>query len=87
MAVRILIAEYLKGVAIGLDQLANTLIFGPPDETISARAWREKDRSRAWRFLRWLIDHLLWFDRDHCQRSYESEEHGAQNAPEYRENQ
>lgn len=39
-----LIGRYLHGVLIGLDQLANTLTFGNPDETISSKLGRLKLR-------------------------------------------
>lgn len=32
---------YIKNVLIALDQLANALIGGWPDESLSSRAWRE----------------------------------------------
>ena len=64
---------------IALDQLANTVVwikgdgFGFADETLSARAWRLRDQSNAWK----RIDRLFWFDRQgpkgHCQLSYEAE--------------
>ncbi len=74
-----------KQLAIAVDQLANTLLRGWPDETFSARCWRLKDR-QPWRLLRWLVDGLarLCGDRDHCRVSYESELWGLQQAPEAR---
>ena len=35
------IKTYFKNVLLGIDQLGNTLIGGSPDETISARTYRE----------------------------------------------
>ncbi len=60
-------AEWLKNVLIGLDQFANTVIRGDPDETISSRAWRER-----WRIVP-LLDAIFWFDPDHCRASFEAE--------------
>ena len=34
---------------IAVDQLGNTLIGGKADETISARAWRLKDKELRWK--------------------------------------
>lgn len=63
----------LKDVLIAADQFANALIGGCPDETISARAWRLRQRPRWGLAQRW-IDRLFWiFERDHCHKSYESE--------------
>lgn len=65
----------IKNVLIGFDQTINCVVwikgdgFGWPDETLSARAWRLRDQSGAWR----IIDTLLFFDKDHCRTSYESE--------------
>jgi hypothetical protein len=59
-------------VLIAIDQLINTLFGGFADETLSSRAYRlELERGRTW--SRKLIDTLLWFDKDHCKESYESE--------------
>lgn len=65
----------IKNVLISLDQTINCVVwikgdgFGYPDETLSARAWRLREQSNAWR----VIDTLLFFDKDHCRTSYESE--------------
>lgn len=57
----------MKQVAIALDQLANTLLGGYADETISARAYR-----KGWR-RREAIINWLFRDPDHCRDSYNSE--------------
>lgn len=65
----------MKQVMIALDQLANTVIwikgdgFGYADETLSARAWRLRDQSNAWR----RIDRIFFWEAEHCRASYESE--------------
>lgn len=75
----------IKQVLIGIDQLINTLVwikgdgFGLPDETLSARAWRLREQSNAWK----RIDALLFFDPDHCRTSYESEVQRKQFPKEY----
>ena len=59
-------------VLIAIDQLFNTLLGGYADETLSSRAYRlELERGRPW--ARKFVDTLLWFDKDHCKESYESE--------------
>ena len=59
-------------ILIAIDQLINTLFGGFADETLSARAFRlEQERGRSW--ARKLIDGILFFDKDHCKESYESE--------------
>lgn len=72
--------RWMLQVLIALDQLANALFFfGWADETFSARSWRQRHKWQ-WRIARALIDRLfaLLGDRDHCQRSYESERQGLQ---------
>lgn len=77
--------QYIKNVLIWLDQGVNVIVFrGYPDQTLSARAWRHaKNGERIW--LQKLIDSLLFFDPNHCEESYKSQELKRQLPPEYRE--
>jgi hypothetical protein len=65
----------MKQSLIALDQLANTVVwikgdgFGYADETLSARAWRLRQQSNAWR----RIDRIFFWDPGHCRTAYESE--------------
>lgn len=71
-------------VLIAIDQLINTLFGGMADETLSSRAYRlELERGRFW--ARKLIDGILFFDKDHCKESYESEILRRQLPPSMRE--
>lgn len=75
---------YIKNILIALDQLLNTIFNGWPDETLSARAHRlEQERGRKW--PRFLIDLILFFDKDHCYQSYLSEIERRQLPPSMRE--
>ena len=65
-------------VLIALDQLANALLGGYADETLSARAHRQND----WR--RVVINGLFFWQVDHCAESYWSERERKQLPPEYR---
>lgn len=75
----------VKQVLIAFDQFVNCL-FGLfdggawADETISARAWRCRDRY-PFSLYRSVIDRLFWFDQGHCRSSYESEVRRAQSPP------
>ena len=69
----------LSNVLISLDQTINCLCridgeWGQPDETLSARAWRVRERHPAWPI--W-IDRVFFWQKDgekrHCQMSFESE--------------
>lgn len=76
--------HWLKQVGIAFDQLLNALTPGGwADETISARCWRLR-HSFGWGVARRVIDAVLFFDKNHCEKSYESEQLRTQCAPEYR---
>lgn len=62
----------VKGGFIALDQLANAIIGGEPDETLSARAWRLRQRP-AWGRAQRIIDRLFFWEAEHCRASYDSE--------------
>lgn len=75
----------LKRVFIALDQLLGTIFLNDhmPDETISSRCWRwEKDGVRSW--PRKLVDALFFWDKNHCQASYRSEQLALQQPQEFR---
>ena len=81
----------MKNVLIAIDQLVNTLVWaegeglGSPDETISARAWRLRDRNWRWASARKVIDTIFFWDKNHCQTSFESEAQRHQLPPEYQQ--
>ena len=80
--------QYLLNVAIAVDQTLNALRGGSPDETLSAAAWRTEQKGR-WlgRVFRPLIDLLFaLFEKDHCQKSFESERNGRHLPKEYVDN-
>lgn len=57
----------MKQFLIAVDQLANTVLGGMADETISARAHRNGWK-RTERVINWLFR-----DPEHCAESYRSE--------------
>ncbi len=76
----------IKNVLIGIDQTINCVVwlkgdgFGLSDETLSARSWRLRGQSNAWK----RINTIMFFDKDHCRTSYEAEK-GRKHLPkEYR---
>lgn len=75
----------MKQLLIALDQVFNCLVrikgdgFGMADETLSARAWRLRHQSNAWR----RIDRLFFLQKDHCRKSYESEVNRKHLPPHY----
>lgn len=76
--------RYIKNVMIAIDQLANCILGGMPDETISAKVYRMRERGFYWEYLRIMIDKLFWFDKNHCLESYNSELYRKQISAEYR---
>lgn len=72
-------------VAIAFDQLCNAILGGMADETLSARAWRQRDKKKRWAFMRRFIDCLFFFQKDHCYESYKSEMVRNHLPKEYRE--
>jgi hypothetical protein len=56
-------------ILIALDQLANTLLRGYADETLSARAWRNKNRHSWYK----VIDWIFFWQRNHCEQSWIAE--------------
>lgn len=74
----------LMQIAIAADQLANAVLGGWADETLSARCWRLR-AYQPYKALRHVVDALFILKPDHCQRSYESERLRAQMPKEYRQ--
>ena len=55
--------RYALNVLIGLDQWANAILGGDPQETISSRAGRQEN-TRFW--ARSLCRFLNWLEPNHC---------------------
>jgi hypothetical protein len=79
--------QYLLNIAIALDQVLNALRGGSPDETLSAAAWRTEQKGRLLgRIFRPVIDLLATpLERDHCRKSFESEQGGLHLPKEYQQ--
>lgn len=70
-------------VLVALDQLVNALIGGFADETLSSRAHRRRLRGKGG--VAWVIDHVFFWQDEHCKTAYESELERAQLPVEFRE--
>ena len=66
-----MLKQYIWNLLLSLDQLANTLIGGDPDETISSRLGKRVDTCAACRFICSLLDRV---DTRHCHKSIEEDE-------------
>ena len=70
-------------ILVAIDQLINTLIGGFADETLSSRAHRRRLRGKGG--VAWVIDHIFFWQNEHCKTAYESELERAQLPVEFRE--
>lgn len=65
-------ASYVTQVLVAIDQLANALLAGWADETLSSRAHRQRHKTR-WAIMEKIINLLFFFQPDHCRVAYEAE--------------
>jgi len=88
------LAAYGAQVFIAVDQLVNAAVMplftwslGYADETLSARAWRVKQRNKVWGKLFVPVIDLLffWQGPNHCKNAYEKERNKAGLPADYRE--
>lgn len=64
-------ATYLSKCLLAVDQLANAIAGGHPDETLSARAYRAHMAGRSgWRRL---INAIFFWQVDHCLSAFRNE--------------
>lgn len=71
------VGRYFWNILISLDQLANTVLLGDPDETLSSRLskWRNYPHDTwKWRTGYCACRMLHWFDKNHCLKSEEPDE-------------
>jgi hypothetical protein len=64
------IGRYLLNLAILLDEAANTLAGGSPNETISERAAKARNAGRRWGCV--LCRALNWINPGHCDNELSS---------------
>lgn len=64
--------SYIQKVGTLLSQTVNALVLGGnPDQSISSRAWANKDGSSTWATARSYIDAI--FGKDHCKDSFDTD--------------
>lgn len=64
--------SYMEFLLIAIDQLFNALCGGSPDETLSARCWRKRERE-PWKAFRVCIDYIFFWQKEHCKFAWQSE--------------
>lgn len=70
---------YLLNIAIAVDQMANAVLRGAPDETLSSRAHRMQLKGhRYWGWTATAINLLFFWEADHCRAAHESEQRRTQ---------
>lgn len=74
----------VREVLVALDQLANAILGGYSDETLSARTYRLR-AVQPYKALRPIIDGLFFFQPAHCQSSYQAIVDRAHLPGEYRD--
>lgn len=77
--------RYYFKVGLAIDQLLNALLGGWPDESLSARAYRwDRDGKCGWPLR--VINHIFFWQIDHCFEAYCAEQEMQHLPPEYRDN-
>lgn len=74
----------IEQVAVAFDQFVNACFGGWADETLSCRAWRQREKKRRWKIMRRVIDALFFWQKDHCRQAFESELNRRHFPPEMR---
>lgn len=64
---------YLLNVLIAVDQLANAMLAGHADESLSSRAHRAYAQGKPWGFLRSVINAIFFWQADHCADAHRAE--------------
>lgn len=65
---------WFLNMAIAIDQLANAVLRGDPDETLSSRAYRMREKGqRYWGWLASAINLAFFWQDDHCKLAFEGE--------------
>lgn len=65
------LCRYFWNILIAIDQLANTILGGDPDETISSRAGKRQNEQSWAKYLCWFLNKI---DTKHCKKSIEDDE-------------
>lgn len=71
------VSLYFWNILIALDQLANTILAGDPDETMSSRMGKNirLGRCKLCKVICYFLDKI---DKGHCEKSIESDEGSRQ---------
>lgn len=76
--------KYLKQILIAIDQFFNALLGGWADETLSSRAWRQRNKKIRWFIAYSVIEFIFFWQKDHCKTAFYSERRSLHLPPELR---
>ena len=68
------VGKYIFNILVAIDQLANTILAGDPDETISSRVGKRVEAGTATLPERYLATILDWLDPNHVIDAIERDE-------------
>jgi hypothetical protein len=64
--------RYIKNILISIDQFINTICLGDPDETLSSRVGKARDKNEV--FWARVINKIFFWQKNHCKESIEPDE-------------
>ena len=67
------VINYVIRVGDATSQFLNVVVFfsDNPNESLSGRAWRNRNKSRFWGIMKAVIDFVAYpLERDHCEKSH-----------------
>lgn len=69
------VINYLIRVGDATSQWINVVFLWSknPNESISGRAWRLRNKSKLWGIARKVIDFVIFWEEDHCELSYDAD--------------
>jgi len=78
------LVHWVKQVALSVDELLNSLLFGWSDETFSSRCHRADRDGKWYGFCRKGLDTIFFWDYQHCKSAYINERNRVHLPPELR---
>lgn len=66
-----MLKQYIINILVSIDQFGNVLIGGDPDETISSRAGKDRNKYWYWNVIATILD---WIVPNHVENAEELDE-------------
>lgn len=74
------VGEYFWHIFAAASQLLNACLGGHPDQTLSARAWLNRE-GRVWGLVYRVINRIFFWQGDHCLQSHLNDKRMAATLP------